>query len=378
MKFDHFESMFNSAGIGIILINQHGMIELINKTACAMFGYKSEELFGHKIEMVLPDALRQAHERHREGYFKKPTSRTMGSNLELYGKQKSTEVFPVEISLGHYTVEGEIKAIAFISDISVRKTKEQELNRLKLELEDQVLERTAELAAALAKETEINDMKSRFVSMASHEFRTPLTSVLSSANLATKYVEMDKPEKILKHLKRIEESSNNLVGILNDFLSLEKIDSGKEVTDPIIFDVDDCLKSTMTEMDDHLKPNQVFEYTYKGNKEIESDPRILKQVMVNLISNAIKYSDPDSKIEIHANSSSDSLSIEVEDHGIGIPEKEQVKMFTKFFRARNVENIQGTGLGLTIVQRYLNLINGTIEFKSIEGKGTTFKIDISL
>lgn len=378
MKFEHCESMFNSASIGIVMINELGEIELVNKKGCEMFGYEPEELHRQKVEIILPDALRKVHEEHRNNYFKKPTTRTMGSNLNLFAKTKSDDIFPVEISLGHYKVENDRKAIAFITDISVRKAKEQELNRLKLELEDQVIDRTEKLANALAKETEINNMKSRFVSMASHEFRTPLTSVLSSANLATKYIELGQYDKIQKHLDRIEESSNNLVGILNDFLSLEKIDSGKEVTESESFNIDQHMKENFNELSVNLKPGQEFNFTLTGNEEVNTDPRILKNIMFNLLSNSSKYSGPHTAIDVRCKCSQELLYIEIQDYGMGIPLDEQQNLFTKFFRAKNVENIQGTGLGLTIVQRYLELINGSIDFESTEGVGTTFKIEIRL
>ncbi len=376
MNAEHCETMFNAASIGIVLINKAGIIELANNKSCEMFGYDVAELVGEKLEVVLPDALREAHVAHRNNYFKKPTTRAMGSNLSLFAKNKNETVFPVEISLGHYSVEGDTKAIAFITDVSLRKEKEQELNRLKLELEDQVLERTSELTRALAREAEINDMKSRFVSMASHEFRTPLTAILSSANLATKYVEAGKSDKIKKHLERIEESSNNLVDILNDFLSLEKIEAGKEQVDCEELQVEGFLQEIISGIDDIVKPGQEVKLKCNGEADFKTDCRILRNILLNILSNAIKYSPPHSPIDVEANCSASELTIAVKDNGIGIPSDEQDKLFTKFFRAHNAENIQGTGLGLNIVKRYLSLINGTINFTSTEGKGTTFTINI--
>ncbi len=232
-----------------------------------------------------------------------------------------------------------------------------------------------EVRNALSKERELNEMKSRFVSMASHEFRTPLTTILSSTNLMARYAEGPQQEKMEKHFGRIRSNIKGLTDILNDFLSLEKLESGLMEAEFQSIDInkfiDDLVEETLT----ILKEGQFFDIL--GNSDIrklETDPKILKNVMLNIISNASKYSATGEKITISLKEAGDNLHISVTDEGIGVPEAEQVRMFERFFRAKNAGNIQGTGLGLFIVNKYVTLLNGQVTMESKEGIGTTLNI----
>ncbi|WP_258104295.1 PAS domain-containing sensor histidine kinase [Marinoscillum sp. MHG1-6] len=226
----------------------------------------------------------------------------------------------------------------------------------------------------LSRERELNEMKSRFVSMASHEFRTPLSTVLSSVNLIAKYTESDQQEKRDKHLNRIRASVKNLTEILNDFLSLEKLEAG--AIECLMEEVD--MQAFTQEVIDDLsgikKTGQKFKFDHKGAVIFTTDPRLLKNVLINLISNAIKYSPENSAVDIIQEISEDTLNIEIKDRGMGIPLEEQKDLFQRFFRAKNAFNIQGTGLGLHIVDKYISLLSGEIKLESEEGKGTTIKI----
>ncbi|MGB3468611.1 MAG: PAS domain-containing sensor histidine kinase [Cyclobacteriaceae bacterium] len=233
-----------------------------------------------------------------------------------------------------------------------------------------------EIRKALSKERELNEMKSRFVSMASHEFRTPLATILSSTNLMARYISGTANEdKMDKHVGRIRSNIKSLTDILNDFLSLEKLESGlmnvelKE-TDVCLF-IDELVEETMT----ILKEGQYFDVQSSPDfKYFRTDPKILKNIMLNVISNASKYSDVNQKITINIKNTSSGLEISVTDDGIGVPEAEQIRMFERFFRAKNAANIQGTGLGLFIVNKYVKLLNGEVSMDSEEGSGTTVKI----
>ena len=275
------------------------------------------------------------------------------------------------------------------------KQAQTKLTKLNEELEDLVEMRTTELESvvnkllktnrlleekekslhdALSKERELSQLKSRFVSMASHEFRTPLATIMSSASLISKYTETDQDEKRQKHIERIKKSVANLTGILNDFLSLSKIEEGKvqvNLEDIDLFELCSEIESALKGL---LKEGQSINHNSEPGVKIHSDPRILKNIIFNLVSNAIKYSPENSTIECNIAIQEQVCLIEITDQGIGIPETEQKFLFERFFRASNVENVQGTGLGLNIVKRYVSLLNGTIEFTSKEGTGTTFKV----
>jgi PAS domain S-box-containing protein len=398
----HMTSLFENATEGIILTNGRGYIELVNPAAERMFGYTANELNGQPVEILIPGSFRHGHQALREGFHKNPSNRSMGANRDLFALKKNGEEFPVEISLSHYKKNDELFVIAFIVDITLRKEAERtlvkkqnelekvtfEIRKLNTELEKKVDERThilkealekleqsqTELHEALDKEKQLNEIKSRFVSMASHEFRTPLSAVLSSAALLSKYTKEDDQEKRNKHIDRIKDSVKHLNDILEDFLSLGKLDEGRISTDPCEFNLSEMITETLSEVKVVLKPGQKFNFKYEGEEKINADKKLLRNILTNLVSNAAKFSEEDSPITISAKSDGEKNIITVADKGIGISQKDQEHLFTMFYRGTNVTNIQGTGLGLHIVKRYLDLINGTVNLQSTLGKGTSITI----
>jgi len=262
------------------------------------------------------------------------------------------------------------------------KIKEEELQQLNVQLEQKVEERTAELEKtheelkkALEAEKLLSKLKSRFVSMASHEFKTPLTSILSSASLIARYDKTEQHDKRLRHLDRIKSSVANLTNILSDFLSVEKIESGGVNCNPQVIDVQDFMEEVLDNMTPLLKPGQHINFEHHGANQIFIDKHLLKNILINLLSNAIKYSPKDKNIDLSL-TTNNHIDIKVVDYGIGIPEEDKGHMFSRFFRAGNATNIQGTGLGLNIVKRYLDLMGGNIDFESKLGEGTTFIVFI--
>ncbi len=253
----------------------------------------------------------------------------------------------------------------------------EELKGLNQNLEAKITERTLELTKILEREKELNEMKSRFVSMASHEFRTPLTAILSSVSLIALYQSDEQIEKRNTHIARIKSSVYNLVEILNDFLSLDKLEQGKLEISKELFDLSDFSNDIAEEVKGMLKQGQQIHLAHNGHNEVFTDKKILRNIFLNLLSNAIKYSEEQKDIHFCTEVSSNTVSIAVKDNGIGIPEEEQKNLFNEFFRAQNVSDIQGTGLGLKIVQKYVELLNGTISFESKLNQGTTFTVMFS-
>jgi signal transduction histidine kinase len=228
---------------------------------------------------------------------------------------------------------------------------------------------------ALQKEKEIGELKSRFVSMASHEFRTPLSAILSSASLIEKYPTTEQQPKREKHTKRIKDSISNLTNILNDFLSFDKLSSGKVEVNWTYVQPKKLIEETLAEIEVLKKDLQIIQYTHIGNNDwVEIDEKIFKNIVINFTSNAIKYSKDNGLIKVISVLENAQLKVSVIDNGIGIPITEQNNVFERFFRAHNVTNIQGTGLGLNIVKKYVELLGGTIDFKSIPDKETEFTI----
>ena len=385
-----FEALFNSASMGIIVVNGLGDIVMSNHFANQLFGYQEDEIVSEKLEKLIPQRYHHAHVHHRDGYIAKPQARTMGMGMTLSAQRKDGTEFPVEISLGHFETEGSKYVIAFISDITKRHESEAEIRKLNTSLEEKVASRTEELQKTLAelqaskesltisleKEKEVNDLKSRFVSMASHEFRTPLSTILSSISLMAKYETTEDQPKRDKHIDRIKSSVKTLTDILNEFLSLGKIEEGKVEVNFESFDLTLFIQGLTNEMNVILKNGQELVHTHHGNTICYSDAGLLKNVLINLISNAIKFSPENSKITIATTIQNAQTEIKVIDHGIGIPEKDQVHLFERFFRATNVTNIQGTGLGLHIVGRYIELLNGHISYQSQLEDGSVFFIKL--
>lgn len=297
--------------------------------------------------------------------------------------RKDGSIYPVEVHLQYSRLGAQPVFVAFISDVTQRKDYERRLLMYSEELEKKVIERTeklreneSKLRESFEKEKQLGELKSRFVSMASHEFRTPLSSILSSANLIGRYEKEEQHDKRMKHVHRIESSVRNLTTILNDFLSLEKLESGTVRYSPVEIEIEEYIQHVIDEMSLISKNDQKIIHVHKGNKQIVADEHLLKNIMINLLSNGIKYSPEGKDVELHTHYADGKINIQVKDYGIGIPEKDQKLMFTRFFRANNVTNIQGTGLGLTIVKRYLDLMDGKIWFKSKIGEGTSFFVEI--
>ena len=400
----HMTSLFENATEGIILTNGKGVIVVANPAAEIMFGYSKNELVNQPIEVLIPEKFKSVHHEHREGFYKKPSNRTMGHGRDLYGRKMDGSELPVEISLSHYERDGEIFVIAFIVDITGRKQIEnrmlqqkaelemvtEKIRQLNAELEIKVEERTLilkealqkleqsqeELSGALDKERQLNEIKSRFVSMASHEFRTPLTTVLSSASLISKYTSGDEQEKRDKHIQRIKKSVNNLNDILEDFLSLGKLNEGKLETLLEEINLGELIADTLDEMKAIIKKDQYFELELRKDCNGFTDKKLFRNIIINLVSNAVKFSEEGAKIVIRGNVKDGLASISVIDQGIGISDNDKGHLFSSFFRAANATNIQGTGLGLHIVKRYVDLLGGKVSVESELHRGTTVNFTI--
>ena len=230
-----------------------------------------------------------------------------------------------------------------------------------------------EIRTSLEKEKELNEMKSKFVSIASHEFRTPLSTILTSVSLIAKYEKTDDLDKRNRHIDRIRSSVKNLTEILNDFLSLEKLEAGKTDVHLAPLNFVEFIEELCEEMQAVSKSGQLIKLKHEGKNMIDGDKQLMRHIMINLVNNAIKYSPEGAEISIYL-CVDENITIKVADQGIGIPEADQPHLFDRFFRAGNVTAIQGTGLGLNIVKRYVELMNGTITFESSVEKGTTFII----
>lgn len=387
---ESLNALFEHATEGIIISDKTGKIVKANPRSEILFGYRTGELLGKNIEDLVPVRFREQHYGHREKFNNNPNARAMGKNMDLFARRNDDTEFPVEISLSHYMQNNEPYVISFIIDITESKKHQEAIKKLNFDLEKKVEERTKvlheallelenskeQLSKALETEKELNDMKSRFVTMASHEFRTPLSTILSSISLVNKYNEGIGDEKIHKHVQRIKSAVTNMTLILNDFLSAEKLEEGKVFIRKEDVNLNELSIEILSEINGILKPGQKVNYTHKGLNVARIDKQMARNILLNLISNAIKFSPENKIIQLETNITPKQISIVVADQGMGIPKEEQEHLFERFFRAKNVINIQGTGLGLNIVGKYLEAMKGQINFTSELNLGTTFTVSI--
>lgn len=527
-----YETFFKNSFIGMVVVDKTGSIISSNLFLQQLFGYTEQELIGKKIEILIPSRFHHNHKNVRNHFMESPHSRPMGTGLDLFGMKKDGTEFPIEVSLNSNIVNDENYVIAYVNDISKRVYESQKIEKLKEDLEINVVNRTreltrtlsvmellnekleqtlinqkaildnagvmlyatnkdgiiqffnpeavrltgyqesevvdklssvifhrqlelnmcreqllqknitaetdfevvkqksllneivglecmfvnkneeeipvsltmtpiwdaknqlngfmgvafdmtenkrirAELIDALSKEKQLGEMKSRFVSMASHEFRTPLSTILSSAYLAEKYTDTLEQPKREKHLKRIVNAVNNLTNILNEFLSVGKIEEGKVILHHSCFNLKDVFQYLINDVSGLLKKGQKIKYHHEGEEIVCLDSSLLNNIILNLLSNAIKFSEEGKDIEFYSEIKNEQVTISIKDHGLGIPEEEQQHLMQRFYRAKNVSNIQGTGLGLHIVSKYVELMGGSISFQSEENKGTTFIIQLT-
>lgn len=394
-----FETILNHVNEGILIADKEGKIILTNPRCSILFGYDEGELVGESVDRLVPRELGERHADHRATYMKHPVKRPMGKNMTLFGAKKNGDKIPVEISLSYYETEEGLYVIAFIIDIAERFEQQEKIKKMNSQLialneslEKKVNERTMvlkealtgleqsrdDLSKALEKEKELNELKSRFITMASHEFRTPLSTILSSVSLIGKYPLSEDDEKRQKHIGRVKNAVNGLTEILNDFLSLGKLEEGRISAKLEAMDINEAIEEVVGEMQLLAKEGQELVFVADAVFLHESDKQVLRNVLYNILSNAIKFSPPNKPIEISLTGTTNEMIITIKDHGIGIPDEDQKHLFERFFRARNAQNIQGTGLGLNIVTKYMELLKGYITCQSNVEVGTTFQLHFNI
>ncbi|WP_171017333.1 PAS domain S-box protein [Maribacter sp. ACAM166] len=339
----------------IVVIDNKYKVKYINGQELKKFGLKSTSYEKKAIDEI------DLFSTYQKNALKKSVRRT------LDGKHQTFEIEFMNMNYAVYTlplkdVRNKANQALFVYN-NITYQKEIELGILN----------------ALQIEKDLNELKSRFVSMASHEFRTPLSAILSSATLIGKQNGPDNVQKREKYVNQIQNNVRSLVVILNDFLSLSKMEEGKTISQPERFDLVRLVKDVIEEIEINQEADQqIYFQSIERKIQVFLDAKLIHHALVNLISNATKYSEQNTKIEISITKNDGKVIVQVADQGMGIPLEEQSNLFNRFFRANNATNIQGTGLGLYIVKQYTELMGGTVSFKSKQGKGTTFYLNFPL
>jgi len=407
------KAVIESTVDGIITINHRGQIQFVNDATVRLFGYAKEELVGQSMNMLLPDTISpEQHDGFLQNYLESGHAKIIGIGREVSGRRKDGTTFPFWLSVNETRVKGKVYFTGLVHDLSEQKKTERALTELTRELEEKVAQRTHELAdavnrllkinvklekeiqdkaakeialknseetlkMALQQEKHLNEMKSRFLSMASHEFKTPLSAILSSASILMRYTQTDQQPKREKHILKIKKMIRQLNDVLNDFLSVERMEGNEISVSPSAFSLKEFVPNVVDEMETILKNGQEIVVNYlTKDEDLFQDSNILRIILRNLLSNSVKYSDPGQIIEVSVDAKGDNYVIQIKDNGIGIPVSEQPFIFTRFYRSSNASNIQGTGLGLAIVERYVKVLGGRISFKSKEGEGSIFVINL--
>lgn len=409
---DFFRSVFETAIDGIIIINKVGVILLLNPSAAALFGFKEEELLGKNVNMLMPEPHSSQHGQYIKNHLETGEKKIIGIGREVLGLRKDGNLFPLRLAVSRFVIGDDIYFTGIIHDLSAQKEAEKnlwflnknlenmvesrtsqlqeslnQLNEINRNLESEITHRTQaenkliareiELVNALEKEMNLHLLKSRFISVASHEFRTPLANILSSLSLIDKYHQESQLEQRNRHIQKIKSNIHYLNGILNEFLSLTRIEEGKFLLKMEDFSLREFIQELIEDFTYLKKPDQILLFSSKieaNDYSIHSDKACIRHIMSNLISNAIKYSGDNAEIKVFLSKEGSFYKIDIQDNGIGIPKDEQKFIFDIFYRASNVLNIQGTGLGLNIVRKYLDSIGGTLQFESAENKGTLITI----
>lgn len=403
---DRAQKYLDVANTMMVALDRNGRVELFNKKGEEILGYKEEEILGQVwFDMFVPPESKESVKRsfetlmsgERESIEYFESVLVTKSGKKIYIAWHNSMVYDQDgniagtMSSGNDVTEqreneGKINNLNTLLELKVEKTAgalEDAVNKLIQEVKDrkaaelELLQKGEDLKLALQQEKEVSEMKSRFVSMASHEFRTPLSTILSSAALLSRYTQTEQQPRRDKHINKIRNSVQNLNGILNDFLTISKLEEGKIKVKNKEFSFNKFCQELIDEMRVMLQDGKRIQFDGLPEEQyLQIDSRLLKNSLINLLSNAIKYSKANQTIVLDGKIEGNLLLIKVIDEGIGIPKKEQNQLFTRFFRATNVDHIKGHGLGLTIVQRYLDLMDGNISFESEEEVGTSFVLEI--
>lgn len=372
-KINAFQkALLDNAGAIIISVNIDGVIQTFNPEAEKELGYKAVEVIGkytaelyHDTTFIadrareLSDAL-QVELPNGIEILRTGALLSMQEENEWIYVRKNGSRFPVQLSISAmYNEAGEVLGFVEVAQ-DISKTKQIE----------------KELQEALMKEKDLNELKSRFLSMASHEFRTPLSTILSSTCLIGKYSTAEDQPKRDIHIRRIMSSVNMLTDILNDFLSIGRIEEGKILVRSSEIQIRETMNEFIGEIKNTLRKGQHIYYSHEGDPVFTTDMSLLKHIVLNLLSNASKFSAEGDAVELHTTCIEQSFWLSVTDHGIGISNEDQQHLMERFFRGTNAVHIQGTGLGLHIVAKYAELMRGTVQCMSEQGKGTRFTVTL--
>jgi len=367
-----FRDLLEAAPDAIIEVDRQGRILLLNLVTEKLFGYSREELLGRSVEMLVPDALRGGHAQHRADYWAHPITRPMGIGLALHGRRKDGSSIPVEISLSPVKSEDGFRVTAVIRDISERRQTEERLRQMQEAYTRELESRNREVERA-------NQLKSEFLASMSHELRTPLHTIIGFAELLGEELEGPLNDKQKRFINHIHTDSIHLLALINDILDISKIESGRLGLRRETFDIGGTLEEALSSVRPQAAAKSIaIETSLSLPATIFADRLRVKQVLFNLLSNALKFTPNGGKILINAALRDSVIEISVSDTGIGIAKEQHEAVFDKFYQVGSTTKgvREGTGLGLAITKALVEEHGGGIWLESEPGKGSRFTFTI--
>ncbi|MDE3195535.1 MAG: PAS domain S-box protein [Acidobacteriota bacterium] len=363
-----FRELLEAAPDAIIEVDREGKIVLLNRVTEQLFGYTREELLGSKVDLLLPEGLRQGHVAYRNKYWAHPTTRPMGRDLILSARRKDGHDIPVEISLSPVHSPDGTRVSAIIRDVTQRRLAEENIRAANAQLEA----RNREIQRA-------DRLKSEFLASMSHELRTPLHTIIGFTELLAEELEGPLNDKQKRFVQHVHQDSVHLLALINDILDLSKIEAGRMELELESFDAREVVQGALDGIHNAARAkNLSVENRIVEVSIVRADRLRLREVLTNLLSNAVKFTPEGGTITVAADPLDGMIRFSVTDSGIGIALEDQTVIFDKFRQVSSTTRgvREGTGLGLAIVKHLVELHGGHLELQSEPGRGSCFAFTI--